>query len=192
MDLDAYTLVFAAFMNPAGRLGDRYGHCRIFLCGLRCSHWAPPRAGFPDPFGMLVVSRAVQALGAAMLMPSSLALLLAAFPASRRATAVSTWSAVGAMAAALGPPVGGCWSSCPGGGSFSSMSRSDCWPLQPDPWVLVKTLGAGAGIPDLFGALSLVFGVGAPVWALIDLPAASWHAAKVVVPGIGAVDARSR
>lgn len=63
--------------------------------------------GLSESFVVLVTSRVVQALGSAMLMPSSLALLLAAVPAPRRAAAVSTWSAVAAMAAALGPPVGG-------------------------------------------------------------------------------------
>lgn len=63
--------------------------------------------GLSGSFGMLVASRVVQAGGAAMLMPSSLALLLAAVDASRRASAVSKWSAMSGMAAALGPPVGG-------------------------------------------------------------------------------------
>ena len=105
--LNAYTLVFAAFMNPAGRLGDRYGHRRIFLSGLLVFTLGSAACGLSGSFVALVAARAVQALGAAMLMPSSLALLLAAFPAARRAAAVSTWSAVAAMAAALGPPVGG-------------------------------------------------------------------------------------
>jgi MFS family permease len=47
--LNGYTLVFAAFMNPAGRLGDRYGHRRIFLCGLLFSQWDQPHAGWLDP-----------------------------------------------------------------------------------------------------------------------------------------------
>lgn len=46
--LNTYTLVFAAFMNPAGRLGDRYGHRRIFLCGLVVFTLGQPRAGYPD------------------------------------------------------------------------------------------------------------------------------------------------
>jgi hypothetical protein len=105
--LNAYTLVFAAFMNPAGRLGDRYGHRRIFLCGLVVFTLGSALCGLSGSFVALVGARVVQALGAAMLMPSSLALLLAAVPAGRRAVVVSTWSAVAAMAAALGPPVGG-------------------------------------------------------------------------------------
>ncbi len=105
--LNGYTLVFAAFMTPAGRLGDRYGHRQIFLWGLAVFTLGSAACGLSGSFAMLVAFRVVQAFGAAMLMPSSLALLLAAVPASRRAVAVSTWSAVGAMAAALGPPLGG-------------------------------------------------------------------------------------
>ncbi|OBF19116.1 hypothetical protein A5725_18375 [Mycobacterium kubicae] len=105
--LNGYTVVFAAFLNPAGRLGDRYGHRRLFLWGLALFMAGSVACGCAVSFAMLVASRVVQAVGAAMLMPSSLALLMASVPAARRAVAVSTWSAAGAMAAALGPPVGG-------------------------------------------------------------------------------------
>ncbi|MGO9655353.1 MFS transporter, partial [Mycobacterium sp.] len=92
--LNGYTIVFAAFLNPAGRLGDRYGHRRVFLCGLVVFTVGSAACGLSGSFVMLVASRVVQALGAAMLMPSSLALLMAAVPASRRAAAVSKWSAI--------------------------------------------------------------------------------------------------
>lgn len=92
--LNGYTLVFAAFLSPAGRLGDRYGHRRIFLWGLAVFTLGSAACGLSGSFAMLVAFRVVQAVGAAMLMPSSLALLMAAVPAARRAVAVSTWSAV--------------------------------------------------------------------------------------------------
>ena len=105
-----------------------------------------------------------------MLMPSSLALLLAAVPAARRAVAVSTWSAVAAMAAALGPPVGGFLVELSWRWIFFVNVPVGLLALVAGLLVLAKTPGTGSGIPDLFGALSLIAGVGALVWALIELP----------------------
>jgi EmrB/QacA subfamily drug resistance transporter len=185
--LNAYTLVFAAFMNPAGRLGDRYGHRRIFLAGLVVFMLGSATCGLSDSFPMLVASRAVQALGAAMLMPSSLALLLAAVPASRRAVAVSTWSAVGAMAAALGPPVGGLLVQLSWRWIFFVNVPIGLLALVAGSVVLSKATGTGTGVPDRFGALSLVVGVGALVWALIELPVVGRSGAAIAAVAIGAV-----
>ena len=133
---------------------------------------------------MLVACRVVQAIGAAMLMPSSLALLMAAVPAARRAVAVSTWSAAGAMAAALGPPVGGLLVEFSWRWIFFVNVPVGLLALAAGPWVLAKTDATGAGIPDLLGALSLVLGVGALVWALIELPVADFNATKVVIAAV--------
>lgn len=184
--LNGYTLVFAAFMNPAGRLGDRYGHRRVFLWGLAVFMLASAACGFAASLAMLIASRVVQAVGAAMLMPSSLALLLAAVPAARRAVAVSTWSAVAAMAAALGPPVGGLLVEISWRWIFFVNLPLGLLALALGPMVLAKASTTGGGIPDLFGALSLVVGVGALAWALIELPAAGWAATKIVLATAGA------
>jgi hypothetical protein len=119
-----------------------------------------------------------------MLMPSSLALLMAAVPAARRAVAVSTWSAAGAMAAALGPPVGGLLVEFSWRWIFFVNVPVGLLALTAGPWVLAKTDPTGAGIPDLFGALSLVLGVGALVWALIELPVAGFNAPKLVIAAV--------
>ena len=185
--LNAYTLVFAAFMNPAGRLSDRYGHRRVFLAGLVVFTLGSATCGLSGSFLMLVASRAVQALGAAMLMPSSLALLLAAVPASRRAVAVSTWSAVGAMAAALGPPVGGLLVQLSWRWIFFVNVPVGLLAVVAGSLVLSKTAGTGTGVPDLFGAISLVVGVGALVWALIELPVVGRSTAAIAAVAIGAV-----
>ena len=158
----------------------------FFLTGLLVFTLGSTACGLSGSFVALVAARAVQALGAAMLMPSSLALLLAAFPAGRRAAAVSTWSAIAAMAAALGPPVGGFLIELSWRWIFFVNVPVALLALVAGLLVLAKTPGTGSGIPDLFGALTLVVGVGALVWALIDLPDGGWHAATVVLPGIGA------
>ena len=185
--LNAYTLVFAAFMNPAGRLGDRYGHRRVFLAGLVVFTLGSATCGLSASFPMLVASRAVQALGAAMLMPSSLALLLAAVPASRRAVAVSIWSAVGATAAALGPPVGGLLVQLSWRWIFFVNVPVGLLAVVAGSMVLSKAAGTGTGVPDLFGALSLVVGVGALVWALIELPVVGRSTTAIAAAVVGAV-----
>lgn len=170
--LNGYTVVFAAFLSPAGRLGDRYGHRRIFLAGLAVFMAGSLACGASISFAMLVASRVIQALGAALLTPSSLALLMAAVPASRRAVAVSTWSAVGAMAAALGPPIGGLLVDLNWRWIFLVNLPLGLLALATGPRVLKRTASTGTGLPDLFGALSLVVGVAALVWAIVELPTA--------------------
>jgi EmrB/QacA subfamily drug resistance transporter len=187
--LNGYTVVFAAFLNPAGRLGDRYGHRRIFLWGLAVFTVGSAACGLSSSFPMLVACRVVQAVGAAMLMPSSLALLLAAVPAARRAAAVSTWSAVGAMAAALGPPLGGLLVEVSWRWIFFVNAPLGLLALAAGPVILAKTTTTGAGVPDLFGAVCVVLGIGALVWALIEFPAPGSSAAKVAVAAVFAVGA---
>jgi EmrB/QacA subfamily drug resistance transporter len=184
--LNGYTVVFAAFLNPAGRLGDRYGHRRVFLWGLAVFTLGSAACGLAGSFVMLVASRVFQAFGAAMLMPSSLALLMAAVPASRRAVAVSTWSAVSAMAAALGPPVGGLLVELSWRWIFFVNVPVGLLALAAGPYLLARTRGTGVGVPDLFGALSLVLGVAALVWVLIELPVAGSSATMLVIAIVGA------
>lgn len=104
--LNAYTVVYAALLVPAGRLADVHGRKRIFQFGLVLFLAASAACGAAPSVGALVAARTLQAVGAALLLPSSLALVLGAFPAERRAVAVSLWGAVGGLAAALGPSVG--------------------------------------------------------------------------------------
>jgi EmrB/QacA subfamily drug resistance transporter len=104
--LNAYTVVYAALLVPAGKLADTHGRKRIFQLGLTLFLIASAACGAATSVGLLVEARVLQALGAALLVPSSLALVLGAFPAERRAVAVSLWGAVGGLAGALGPSVG--------------------------------------------------------------------------------------
>ncbi|WP_203561428.1 MFS transporter [Ideonella livida] len=104
--LNAYTVVYAALLVPAGRLADAWGRKRVFQSGLLLFLAASAACGASPTVGMLVGARALQAVGAALLTPASLALVLGAFPAERRAVVVSLWGAVGGLAAALGPSLG--------------------------------------------------------------------------------------
>lgn len=105
--LNAYAIVFAALLVPAGRIADRVGRRRGFVGGLALFTLASALCGLAPSVPALVAARVVQAVGAAFLMPTSLALLLPAFPPARRPVAIGVWAAVGGVAAAFGPPLGG-------------------------------------------------------------------------------------
>src|SRR3954466_13076839 len=105
--LNGYAIVFASLLVPAGRFADRVGRKRCFLAGLGLFVAASAACAAAPSVELLVASRVVQAVGAAVLMPTSLALLLAETPAERRAAAIGVWAAMGGIAAAAGPPIGG-------------------------------------------------------------------------------------
>jgi len=105
--LNAYAIVYAALLIPAGRVADRYGRKGGFLVGLTVFTLASAACAASGGVWWLVTFRVVQAAGAALLTPASLGLVVASVPLERRARAVRTWAASGAVAAALGPAVGG-------------------------------------------------------------------------------------
>src|SRR5690242_3150124 len=105
--LNAYNVVFAAALIPAGRLADRYGRRRFFFVGTLVFLAASMLCGAAWNADILIAARALQALGGASLVPASLSLVLPEFPIERRATATALWGATGAVAAATGPSLGG-------------------------------------------------------------------------------------
>src|SRR4051812_13564482 len=105
--LNGYTIVFAALLIPLGRAADRLGRRRMFVGGLLLFVASSAAAAAAPSLETLVAARVVQAVGAAALMPTSLALLIAAVPLEKRATAIGIWAATGGIAAATGPPLGG-------------------------------------------------------------------------------------
>jgi EmrB/QacA subfamily drug resistance transporter len=105
--LNGYTIIFAALLVPLGRAADRIGRRRLFVAGLLLFVAASAAAAAAPSVELLVAARVVQAVGAAALMPTSLALLLAEIPLHKRAGAIGIWAATGGIAAAAGPPLGG-------------------------------------------------------------------------------------
>lgn len=104
--LNAYTVTYAAMLIPAGGLADVHGRKRIFLAGALIFLAGSAACGAAGSVGFLIAARVVQAVGAALLTPASLSLILDAFPTNKRAVAVSLWGAVGGVAAAIGPSLG--------------------------------------------------------------------------------------
>lgn len=104
--LNAYTIVFGALLIPAGKLADRLGHRRTFLAGSALFTVASMACGLAPTAEILVAFRVLQAAGAAVLIPSSLALVMHAYSHDQLPRAVAIWGAAGAVAGALGPTLG--------------------------------------------------------------------------------------
>jgi EmrB/QacA subfamily drug resistance transporter len=102
-----YTILFAALLAPAGRLADVIGRRRLFVAGVTTFTVSSLLAAIAPTFGLLLAARAVQGVGAALMMPASLAFVLADTPPERRTAAIGMWSASASVAAAAGPALGG-------------------------------------------------------------------------------------
>jgi len=105
--VSAYLLLLGAFVLIGGSAADLYGRRRIFILGIAVFTAASIACAFSPNIAVLVVSRAVQGLGAALLMPASLAMLGATFDENERNRAIGIWAGAGALMMAAGPPLGG-------------------------------------------------------------------------------------
>jgi EmrB/QacA subfamily drug resistance transporter len=180
--LNAYAIVFAALLVPAGRAADRIGRRKAFLAGVALFALASAACAFAPNVWLLVVARVVQAAGGALLMPASLGLLLAATPLERRHGAIRAWTAVGGVSAALGPVVGGALVEVSWRWVFLVNLPVAALALVAGPRVLPK-LGADPDDgerPDVAGAVLLTVGIGALALALVKSGDWGWSSARVI------------
>ena len=105
--VNAYIIVLAVLMITAGRLGDMKGKRNLFITGVVVFTLASAAAGLSQNAAELITARGVQGLGAALLLPQTMAVIIATFPAARRGTALGVWGGVAGLAAVAGPTVGG-------------------------------------------------------------------------------------
>jgi EmrB/QacA subfamily drug resistance transporter len=179
--LNAYTIVFAAALVPAGRLADRFGRRRFFFLGMLVFLAASAVCGAAGSVEVLIAARAVQALGGAMLVPASLGLLLPEFPLERRATATALWGATGAVAAAAGPSLGGVLVDWQGWRSVFFVNLAVGLPaLIPARRLLRESREPQTLIPDALGAVLLAAGLGALVLAIVQGPEWGWSSGRVL------------
>src|SRR6478672_12183427 len=105
--LTGYALTFGAFMLTGGKLADLLGRRRIFVIGLIIFTASSLGCGLANSAGLLIGARVVQGLGAALMNPATLSIIVATFPPRQRGTAIGVWAGVSAMALAIGPLIGG-------------------------------------------------------------------------------------
>ena len=186
--LNGYVIVFAALLMPFGRLADRVGRKRVFLAGVLIFCVASGACAAAWSVESLVAFRVIQGVGAAMLMSTSLALLLHAFPPERWPVAIGVWAAAGGAAGALGPPIGGLL-----------VEISWRWvflvnlPLSLAAWYFGQKLLIESKDreeirwPDPLGMVLLTLGIGVLCWGLVEAPENGWGSARTIVALAGGV-----
>lgn len=173
--LNGYSILFAAVLVPAGRWADRIGRRRMFVAGLVVFTVGSVLSGVAPNVSLLIAARLIQAIGAGMMVPASLSLLLAAVPGPSRAQAIGTWSAIGALGAALGPVIGGFlvevswrwvfWINIPVG-VVTVILALRVLPESRDETADTR--------PDLLGAVLVALAAGSLSLALVKAPSWGW------------------
>jgi EmrB/QacA subfamily drug resistance transporter len=187
--VNAYLLLLGALVLVGGSAADLYGRRRIFLSGVALFTAASIACGLAPNVEVLILSRAVQGLGAALLTPASLAMLGATFDQHERSRAIGIWAGAAALTAAAGPVLGG-------------------WLVDHVSWRAIFLLNvplalAAAGLATFFacesqdpkakrldwkGAAAVALGLAAITWGLGAIPASSFHDKTVLgALGLGAV-----
>jgi len=187
--IEAYALFLAALLLVGGALGDRFGRKRVFLVGVAVFTATSASCAAAQDTNQLIAARALQGIGAALLVPGSLALLGANFPEAERGRAIGTWSAFSGITAAIGPVVGG----------FLVDHFSWRWAfLLNVPIGITLLLACVAKVPesrgdaiegpiDVAGATTATLGLAGVVFALIEAPTRGWMSAPVAVAGLQGV-----
>jgi EmrB/QacA subfamily drug resistance transporter len=180
--VEAYALLLAALLLVGGSLGDRFGRRRLFAIGVAIFGAASLACAAAGGVHALIAARALQGVGAALLVPGSLALISAAFPENERGRAIGTWSGFSGITAALGPVLGG----------YLVDRFSWAWAFLINvPLVVVLLLITWTRVPesrnphaphsvDLWGALLITLGLGGVVFALIEAPTRRWSSPAVM------------
>src|SRR5215470_4461782 len=187
--LSGYTIVLAAGMIGAGRWADRLGRRRVFLAGMGVFTGASAICAVSPGAGVLIAARVLQGFGAAALTPASLALILRAFPKSRVPQAIALWAAAGALAAALGPTVGGV--------CVEAWGWRSVFVLNVPVGVAVALLGprlldesrepAGSRLPDPVGTVLVTAALVLLALALVHSSAWGWSSARTVGALLGGI-----
>jgi EmrB/QacA subfamily drug resistance transporter len=179
--ITGYSIVFGALLVVAGRTADRLGSRRVFFAGMGVFCLGSLMCGVAPSVGFLVSGRIVQGLGAAALLPSSLALLLGAFPTERRAQTVAMWGGIGALAVATGPSLGAILITGFGWRAAFFVNL----PIGLVAWlvgrrVLGESPTAARAAPDYFGVLLLGGALAALVLAISEGPDWGWTSPAVL------------
>jgi EmrB/QacA subfamily drug resistance transporter len=189
--VEAYALLLAALLLVGGAMGDRLGRRRVYATGIGVFATASAASGLAGGVRSLIVARAVQGIGAALLVPGSLAIISASFPERERGRAIGTWSGFTGVATALGPVAGGWliehlswrW-------AFFVNLPVAATVLGLLFWRVPESRGPEPGRPDRAGAMLVTAGLGGLVYGLIESSRLGWHDARVwgsIAGGTGAL-----
>ncbi len=186
---NAYSLTLAALLLLGGSLGDRYGRRRLFVFGILWFAVASLICAIAPNTPSLIVARALQGIGAALLTPGSLAIIETAFHPEDRAAAIGAWSGLGGVMIAIGPVVGG------------YLTTAMSWRLiffinlpfaGLAAWAALRHLPesrdeTAAARLDYPGAALAALGLGGVIFALTVGPVDGWDMPTVLVPGVGGI-----
>ena len=178
---ESYALFLAALLLVGGAAGDQFGRRLIFTLGTAIFALASVWCGFAATIGQLIVARAVQGVGGAMLVPGSLAIISASFPEEQRGRAIGTWSAFTGITAAIGPVLGGWivqhlswrWVFFINVPIAIAVVVISCWKV-PESRDIDRPHGL-----DLPGAVLNTVGLGLLVYGLIESPNLGWRSPLV-------------
>ncbi len=184
--VEAYLLTLGSLMLVGGSLGDLFGRRRVFsiglvgfgACSLLCA--VAPSSGF------LIVARGVQGIAGALLVPSTLALIMDTFDEDERAAAIGTWTAWTGVATVIGPLGGGLLIQ---EASWRWIFAINLVPVAITLYLLTR-LDADHRTPghvDVVGAILCALGLGGPVFALIEQPQYGWGDPRVMIPLLGGI-----
>lgn len=180
--MNAYSIVYAAMLIPAGGIADKYGRKKVFILGVLLFVSASFACGASPSVAWLIFARIVQSIGACLLSPAALAIVLEAFPREKRMIVMGAWGAVGALAAALGPGIGsliievGGWQ-----WAFFINIPIGLFCIWQSLTILQESIQPRDKLRlDWVGILQLMTGVGAIAFGIVELNSAQWSAVELV------------
>jgi len=185
--LNGYAIAYAALLVFFGRVAERYRRNMSFLLGVGLFTLSSAACAAADSVVTLTAFRLVQAAGAALMTPTSLGLLLAAFPPERRDGAVRTWTAIGGLAAALGPVIGGVLVTVNWRWIFLVNVPIGLVAMLVGWWKLPEVPGHEAPRPHPFDALLVSGGIGALTFAIVKVNDWGWRSTGIGISFIAAI-----
>ncbi len=180
--ITAYSIVFGALLVVGGRTGDRIGRKRVFQAGVVVFLLGSFLCGIAPNVASLVAARALQGIGAAFLVPASVALLIAAYPAARRMQIVAQWGGIGALAVATGPSLGAAIVSAGGWRwAFFVNIPVGLFVLVAGRRVLTESpRDDEAGVPDYLGVVLMSLSLAALVLAVSEGSTWGWTDGRIL------------
>jgi EmrB/QacA subfamily drug resistance transporter len=178
--LSGYAIVFAALLVPAGRWADAFGRKRAFLLGLGIFVAASTACALAPSVGFLIAARIVQAAGGALMLPTSLGLMLPEFGPHERHVAIGVWAATGGIAAAAGPPLGGLLVQADWRWVFLVNVPIGLLGLGFGLRTLAERRERGTARPDVLGAAALIVTIGSLVVAIVKGQEWGWGSPAIL------------